>query len=100
MNEYEKACREWLKGCSCAQDGDPGECQECTQAFLDKIQGLKAEEKLIQYFKCPSCGEALQERIGATGADLECACGFKTNIEWRPILTFQNPKGSYATFKE
>lgn len=44
MNKWEKACREWLKGCSCAQDGKQEECQECIQAFLEKIREIKTEE--------------------------------------------------------
>jgi hypothetical protein len=48
MNKYERACREWLKGCSCSDEGKPEQCEECTESFLNKIRELKAEEKLIQ----------------------------------------------------
>ena len=39
-NKYEKACKEWLKGCSCAKPNKPEECKECTQAFLNHIKNL------------------------------------------------------------
>ena len=44
MNKYEKACREWLKGCSCASDQNLEECQECTGAFLEHIKHLGYKE--------------------------------------------------------
>lgn len=40
MNEYEKACLEFLRGCSCANDGRPQECEECAAAFVDHIKSL------------------------------------------------------------
>ena len=39
-NFFEKACREWLKGCSCAEKDSPEECEECTEAFLRHIKTL------------------------------------------------------------
>ena len=43
-NVWEKACREWLKGCSC-DEGDPEDCEECTKAFLAHVKRLGARGK-------------------------------------------------------
>lgn len=40
MNPFEKACREWLKGCSVSLDKPQEYCDECTVAFLEHIKGL------------------------------------------------------------
>ena len=40
MNKWEKACREWLKSCSCASWEAPEECKECTDAFLNHLKYL------------------------------------------------------------
>jgi hypothetical protein len=37
------ACREWLKGCSCAPATSPQDCPECTKAFLNAL--LKRAER-------------------------------------------------------
>lgn len=97
MNRYEKACREWLRGCSCADTSTPEECEECTSAFLQKIKSLKADEKFIQYFKCPSCGGAMNERIGHNNdtSIVECECGYRDEINWRNPLTIQKPKRAF-----
>ena len=31
------ACREWIKGCSCASPEAPQECKECTDGFLQAV---------------------------------------------------------------
>jgi hypothetical protein len=31
------ACREWMKGCTCAPANRPQECQQCTATFLDAV---------------------------------------------------------------
>ena len=31
------ACREWIKGCTCAARDTPQECEECTSAFLQAV---------------------------------------------------------------
>jgi ribosomal protein S27E len=31
------ACREWIKGCSCAPADRPQDCKECTDAFLNAV---------------------------------------------------------------
>jgi|694.fasta_scaffold16660_5 hypothetical protein len=31
------ACREWIKGCSCAPPDSPQECTACTNAFLNAV---------------------------------------------------------------
>lgn len=40
MNEWEKACREWLKGCSCAGTDSQEDCTQCTNAFHDHLRNL------------------------------------------------------------
>ena len=40
MNKWEKACREWLKSCSCADKENPEECKECVDAFLSHLKSL------------------------------------------------------------
>jgi hypothetical protein len=45
MNAWEKACREWLKGCSCASANRQEECAECTKAFLDHLRNLLRQEE-------------------------------------------------------
>jgi hypothetical protein len=31
------ACREWIKGCTCAARDTPQECEECTDGFLRAV---------------------------------------------------------------
>ncbi len=40
MNDYERVCKEWLKGCSCATKDKPEDCEPCTKGFLDAIKSL------------------------------------------------------------
>jgi len=50
MNKYEKACKEFLKGCSIAGPNSAGsktnqeDCPECLKAFCDHIRNLKKQE--------------------------------------------------------
>ena len=44
MNKYEKTCKEWLKGCSCASVDNQEECGECTKAFHNHLRKLAKEE--------------------------------------------------------
>ena len=39
--KYVKACREFLKSCSCSGNARPQECNECTDAFVKHIQKLE-----------------------------------------------------------
>ncbi|MBV7475388.1 hypothetical protein [Pseudoxanthomonas sp. PXM05] len=39
-NDYEEACREWMRGCSNAPAGKPWECAECTAAFHARLLKL------------------------------------------------------------
>lgn len=39
-NKYEKACKEFLKGCSCADEDKQEQCLECLKAFCDHIREL------------------------------------------------------------
>ena len=49
------ACREWIKGCSCAPAARPQDCEECTAAFLDavimrsRIHGLSIGSNALDY---------------------------------------------------
>lgn len=40
MNAWEQACREWMKGCSCAAKGQPWQCIACTRAFHGRLETL------------------------------------------------------------
>lgn len=40
MNPFEKACREWLKGCTCATPGKPWECIQCTEGLHGHLAKL------------------------------------------------------------
>ena len=60
INEYEKACKEFLKGCSIAGPnsvhGQPNQedCPDCLKAFCDHIRGLedvKEESEKVDYFQ-------------------------------------------------
>ena len=37
-NKWEKACKEFLKGCTCAGENKQEECPECLKAFLDYLR--------------------------------------------------------------
>ncbi len=34
---FADACRIWLSGCSCSSPGNPADCPECTNAFLEAV---------------------------------------------------------------
>lgn len=40
MNPFEYACREWVRGCTCAPTGQPWKCEECTLGFHGRIVSL------------------------------------------------------------
>lgn len=44
MNEYESACKEFLKGCTCSDFNFQEECTECLTAFCNHIRKLAGEE--------------------------------------------------------
>jgi len=44
VNDYEKACKEFLKGCSCSSENQQEECTECLKAFCDKLRQLNSGE--------------------------------------------------------
>lgn len=50
-NKWEKACREFLKGCSCTKPTNllQEECPECLKAFCDHLRELKEKEECIVY---------------------------------------------------
>jgi hypothetical protein len=35
--DFASACREWIKGCSCAPSDRPQDCKECTDAFFAAV---------------------------------------------------------------
>jgi hypothetical protein len=35
--DFAKACREWIRGCTCAPPDSPQECTACTNAFLNAV---------------------------------------------------------------
>jgi hypothetical protein len=41
MNEFEKACREFLKGCSCVSEGRQETCPDCLEAFCNRLRSIK-----------------------------------------------------------
>ena len=43
-NKYEKACKEFLKGCLCAKKDLQEECETCLKAFLNHIRNLAIQE--------------------------------------------------------
>lgn len=45
QNEFEVACLEWIKGCSCAPDGKPWECEACTEGLHTRILNLVAQQR-------------------------------------------------------
>ena len=67
MNEYEKACLEWLKGCSCADFGKPEECEECTTAFLNHIKDLGKKIEFCHVCKCVRGMDAKHESFCSVG---------------------------------
>lgn len=42
-NAYEKACKEFLKGCACAETEKPDTCADCTDAFIQAIVRIGKE---------------------------------------------------------
>ena len=36
-SDLAQACREWIKGCTCAPADRPQDCSECTAAFLEAV---------------------------------------------------------------
>ena len=34
----EEIMREWLKGCSCAEEGKPWQCEECTEGMMNAVK--------------------------------------------------------------
>jgi hypothetical protein len=44
MNKWEEACKEFLRGCSCADPNNQEECGECLKAFCDHLRNLAIKE--------------------------------------------------------
>ena len=44
MNKWEKACKEYLKGCSCSDPNHPEQCEECHGAFYNHLRELAKED--------------------------------------------------------
>lgn len=49
MNDFEVACREWLKGRTCAPAGKPWECVACTEAFHRRLLRLTEASQGLLY---------------------------------------------------
>ena len=45
MNKYEVACKQFLRGCTCAPKDKQEECKECLTAFCNHLRDLQQEEK-------------------------------------------------------
>jgi hypothetical protein len=45
---FAAACREFLKGCSCAEPGRPQECEECTEAFINAVVERGKDHGLVE----------------------------------------------------
>jgi len=44
MNKWEKACKEFLKGCTCSEKNKQEECKECLEAFCNHLRNLATED--------------------------------------------------------
>ena len=70
-NRYEKACKEWLKGCSCCStDGNPEECDSCTSAFLEAIKKIHESEAIVINIDGKVSPSQVRELIEAINAEL------------------------------
>ncbi len=45
--DFASACREWIKGCSCAAADRPQDCKECTDAFLNGVLARAKNHGLV-----------------------------------------------------
>lgn len=43
-NKYEKACKEFLRGCTCVDQNKQEQCPECLNSFCDHIRELAKED--------------------------------------------------------
>ncbi len=46
MNIWEKACKEFLKGCTCVDIDKQEDCKECLKAFCDHLRSLAIKENI------------------------------------------------------
>lgn len=54
--EYERAAREFLKGCSCSRHKHrPQDCPECLDAFVEHLQGLAARSIPVSKPRFSAC---------------------------------------------
>jgi len=47
-NSWEKACKEFLKGCSCSELNNQEGCKECLKAFCNQLRFLADIEKYLE----------------------------------------------------
>jgi tRNA U34 5-carboxymethylaminomethyl modifying enzyme MnmG/GidA len=47
MNPYERACKEFLKGCSNTTTGYPERCPDCLNAFINAIKHINKVQKCV-----------------------------------------------------
>lgn len=43
--KWEKACKEWLKGCTCSSPSRQEACTECTKAFHNHLRKLATDDR-------------------------------------------------------
>ena len=43
-NEYEIACKEFLKGCTCSEADKQEDCKGCLTGFCNKIRSIAKKE--------------------------------------------------------
>jgi hypothetical protein len=51
MNEWEKACKEFLKGCTCAELDHQEDCDNCLKAFCSHLRDLAKKENYSEINK-------------------------------------------------
>lgn len=85
MNLYEKACKEWLKGCSCSVKGKPESCLECTKGFHDRIKNLAKREGYSEVDINVIMNKETMKKVAHYIEDLQ---GTSVNI---PIIEIQPP---------
>lgn len=48
MNKWEKACKEYLKGCPNVHSNEQEECQSCAKDFSNHLRKLALEENYMK----------------------------------------------------
>ncbi len=98
MNKWEKACKEWLKGCSCSSANKQEECKDCTKAFHDHLRELTKVYIEPDHYKflrastlgtrsrygwiCPKCGKSNAPWMPTCNCGKDIKCNY-SNIPWQ-----------------